>query len=520
MRPTLTMAILCGLLAAASVARAQDGEDAEITRMAKEHYKLGLDAFKAAKYPEAIKELKKAYVLKRLPPLLINIAKTYEKMGDLDNAIYYYKKYLAEAPPDAKDRDQIKQAMDDLTAQKNGAGRAEEPPVAPTPGQTARKPPPVEDQPEAPPPGRTARKPPVEDQPEAPPPGRTARKPPVEDQPPPAPVTPPPATTAPMPAEWTHTPLDSVPPNRPVDVRVQTPVMKGVKVFLYYRAAGQSDFTQVEMKRRGPEKIARIPASEMNGKSIQYYIEAKDGAGAVVKSSGSQADPNIVMIDPSAPPQIASKEPGSAETEEPEPPPEPRPVRRANPDEDNDNPLVQRPRGQEPTPTPGGKAGGPPFSKVGLIAGAVTAGVGVIALAAGAAFGALALQNAQAVANDANNPPSNGGLFLFNDPSASPNDFDFQQRGKLYGLMGPILMGVGGAAVLAGGIILIVDYMKMHPSAPKAKPVKRHRRRRPVEEPVEPPPDDTRPETSSIHNFMALPMVGPSTVGLGAGFSF
>src|SRR5437667_6621813 len=127
---TILCAALCALfLAVPTVARAQDAEDAEITRMAKEHYKLGLEAFNAKKYPEAIKELKKAYVLKRLPPLLINIAKTYEAMGDLDNAIYYYKKYLAEAPPEAKDRDQIKQAVDDLVAKKSGAGAPAEPPV-------------------------------------------------------------------------------------------------------------------------------------------------------------------------------------------------------------------------------------------------------------------------------------------------------------------------------------------------------------------------------------------------------
>ena len=33
--------------------RAQDAEDAEILRNAKEHYKLGLDAFKTGRYPDA-----------------------------------------------------------------------------------------------------------------------------------------------------------------------------------------------------------------------------------------------------------------------------------------------------------------------------------------------------------------------------------------------------------------------------------------------------------------------------------
>ena len=33
--------------------------------------------------------------------------------------------------------------------------------------------------------------------------------------------------------------------------------MKGVKVYMYYRPAGQADFIPVLMKRRGPEKIAK-----------------------------------------------------------------------------------------------------------------------------------------------------------------------------------------------------------------------------------------------------------------------
>ena len=81
----------------------------------------GLDAYKAGKYPEAIKELKKAYLLKRLPALLLNIGATYRKMNDLDNAAYYYKKYLAEAP-DAKDRGEVEKTLAEIEQEKPGAG--------------------------------------------------------------------------------------------------------------------------------------------------------------------------------------------------------------------------------------------------------------------------------------------------------------------------------------------------------------------------------------------------------------
>src|SRR6185369_9790016 len=150
--------------------------------------KLGLDAFKAAKYPEAIKELKKAYLLKRLPPLLVNIAKTYEKLNDVDNEIYYYKKYLAEAPPDAKDREQIKAALADAEERKAGKNKPpeEEPAAAPPPVRSGKPGKPPAEEPEAPPPVRSGKpgKPPAEE-PEAPPPVRSG-KPPKGGTPPPS----------------------------------------------------------------------------------------------------------------------------------------------------------------------------------------------------------------------------------------------------------------------------------------------------------------------------------------------
>src|SRR5438067_1903920 len=100
--------------------------------------------------------------------------------------------------------------------------------------------------------------------------------------------------------------VDAAPPGTPLDVRVSMPIMKGVKVYVFYRAAGESDFQQVLMKRHGVEKVGRIPGDAMQGNAMQYYIEARDPQGAVVQSSGSQSSPNIVMIDPSAPPQMVA----------------------------------------------------------------------------------------------------------------------------------------------------------------------------------------------------------------------
>src|SRR5260370_604402 len=108
----LVMAL--GLVSTPVLARAGN-DDAEVTRMAKEHYKQGLEAYQSGNYPTAIKELKKAYLLKRLPALLLNIGATYRKMNDNDNAISYYKKYLAEAP-EARDRGDVEKIVAELQA--------------------------------------------------------------------------------------------------------------------------------------------------------------------------------------------------------------------------------------------------------------------------------------------------------------------------------------------------------------------------------------------------------------------
>lgn len=263
------------------LAQAED-EDPEITRMAKQHFKMGLDAYNAGKYDVAIKELKRAYLLKRLPPILLNIGLTYRKTKDYDMALYFYKKFLQEAPPEDKQRATAEEAIKEIEAEKVAAAQ---------PQPTAK--PAVEAAPRA--------KPAVEAAPAAKPGGGEA------------------AAGAPV-TEWSHTPLDAVPPGQPIDVRVQMPVMKGVKVKVYYRKEGQAEWTNLELKRRGNEKVARLPADVTTGKTFQYYVEAKDPAGTLVKSSGSEASPNIVLIDATARPQLAGAEADAGGSDEDEAP--------------------------------------------------------------------------------------------------------------------------------------------------------------------------------------------------------
>ncbi len=449
----LLAALAVAVCAIPSSGRAQEGDEAEVTKMAKEHYRAGLEAYKAGQYDVAIKELKRAYLLKRLPPLLLNIGATYRKMGDLDLALHFYKKYLDEAPPEAKDRPDVEATVKEIEGEKSGGGKEA---VTTPPPETATQ---------------------EGSKEEAPAPKKRAA----------------------MPQEWSHTVVDAAPPNIPLDVRVAMPIMKGVKVYVFYRGPGESDYQQVLMKRHGTEKVGRIPADAMNGNAVQYYVEARDTQGQVVKNSGSQTSPNIVMIDPSAPPQMIASLETSRDREgtAPEPAEVEKTGGRSDRDEEEAPLLIEgkkHKRERERKSGGGGDSGGHTlrWAGVGLMAG----GVALVG-AAGGMFYEAKVQS-DAVGND-----SQGGKFLFKDPNApgGADDAHYQSQGKLYDTLGITFSAIGGVAVVAGLALVVVDVVKGgggHDEKPK-KPKKSH-------------------EDES--SWYLSPTAGQRQVGVGGGFSF
>ena len=426
----LVAAFLC---VTPAVARAESSDEAEITAMAKEHYKQGLDAYKNGKYPEAIKELKKAYLLKRLPALLLNIGATYRKMNDTENAVYYYKKYLAEAP-DAKDRGEVEKTLAEIEHEKSGGASAAA----------------------------------------------------AEPSPPPSESPAPPAT-----AEWKHTPVDAAPPQQPLDVRVQMPVQKGVKVYVYYRGAGESDFNQVLMRRHGAEKIGRIPAEAMSGKSVQYYVEGKDDKGHVVKSFGSPSDPNIVRIDESAAPQVvASSGGGEAASDK---------GNSAHADLDDEAAPITGELAEKPKKHRGGSSsssGSDRTARFGTAfwAGAVVAVVGIAGVAIGSYFLFQAKSYSDVLTSDSQyRDPMTGLPYKFTDPNASPyDDKTVEARGQRDNNIGIALTAVGGIALVGGVALMVVD-----------QTVLKHR--------------GEKPKRSSA---WLLPTVGPNVAGVAGGVTF
>jgi tetratricopeptide (TPR) repeat protein len=218
------------------------------TAQAKAEFQKGQEFFKAGQFVDAVKSFKKAYAFKPLPALLYNIGITYRKMNENELSIFYFDKFLKESPADAANRADAQKQLEELRAQKGGPGML---------------------------------------------PGSDKESEPVAAAPP---------------SEWKtvdkfdHQPPDEAPPGKPLDIRAMVPEKVAYKLTLYWRSAGQADFTAVEMHKRYYEFVGRIPATAVTGKSVQYYMIVKDPTGKTYAKSGSPTQPNLIIITEGAKP--------------------------------------------------------------------------------------------------------------------------------------------------------------------------------------------------------------------------
>src|SRR5580704_6611549 len=136
---------LLGIALGVAPARADDAA----TRSAKSHYARGEKLFALGKFDKALDEYQQAFDAKPLPDFLYNIGQCYRNLGDLEQAIFSFKKYLQLAP-DASDRDKVQKLIDDLEAkrERTEGTKLVPPPEQPPPQQQAPTPKP----PPAPPP--------------------------------------------------------------------------------------------------------------------------------------------------------------------------------------------------------------------------------------------------------------------------------------------------------------------------------------------------------------------------------
>ena len=91
--------------------------DDPATRAARRHFERGEKLFALGKFDDALEEYQTAFDAKPLPGFLYNIGQCYRNLGDYDQAIFSFKKYL-KLEPDAPNREAVERLIEELEAQK------------------------------------------------------------------------------------------------------------------------------------------------------------------------------------------------------------------------------------------------------------------------------------------------------------------------------------------------------------------------------------------------------------------
>ena len=102
--------------------------ESPVEKEARERYTAAQKLFDQARYEEAVAEFQKSYELSRYPAILHKIALSYDQLGNLDQAIDYYQRYL-DADPKSERRSGIEARIAKLEELKE----QKQPPPAPTP---------------------------------------------------------------------------------------------------------------------------------------------------------------------------------------------------------------------------------------------------------------------------------------------------------------------------------------------------------------------------------------------------
>lgn len=250
-RLTIKLLVLLAVLAAPALSLAQDegggdtSEDEE--EQAAKHFAAGRKLYSEAKYKEAIEELLKAYNLRPAPPILLNIARTYEKLGDKQNALKFYKEFLQKARLVDPNRPQVEAVVKELEkGQKGKTGALTTASGTETPTATTT----------------------VD--------GGTV---PVGKQ------------------QMIHTPVDTAKVRQPITIMAELPPgVVAERVLCHYRRSGEQRFQSIPMEAQGETYVGRIPGNAVVSTSLQYFLEAQKG-GKGVALAGSKTTPHIIVIE-------------------------------------------------------------------------------------------------------------------------------------------------------------------------------------------------------------------------------
>jgi len=142
------------LLAALAPAalQAEPREPAEL-RQAREHFRLGKEAYAAERFGDAFREFEAGYQLSNRPAFLLNMGHARRRSGALSEARALYRRFLL-VQPDSPYRAEVEKMLADIDAAQP------EPPPPPAPPKVMVVPPQVVMTPAAPPPALVRAAPP------------------------------------------------------------------------------------------------------------------------------------------------------------------------------------------------------------------------------------------------------------------------------------------------------------------------------------------------------------------------
>ena len=101
-------------------------------RDARAHYEQAVAHYNLDEFAPALAEFREAYRLKPDPSFLFNIAQCHRKLGEIDAALDFYRKYLRNLP-NAPNRADIERMIAELRARQASAPAATPPPAPEAP---------------------------------------------------------------------------------------------------------------------------------------------------------------------------------------------------------------------------------------------------------------------------------------------------------------------------------------------------------------------------------------------------
>ena len=118
-------------LISTSLHAAAAADDRNQVEKARAHFEHGERLYKVSRYREALEEFKEGFVSKADPVFLFNIAQCHRLLGEREEALTFYRRYL-QADPRSFRRAEIEKRMNDLEAQiaADPTPRTVPPPVA------------------------------------------------------------------------------------------------------------------------------------------------------------------------------------------------------------------------------------------------------------------------------------------------------------------------------------------------------------------------------------------------------